>query len=78
MGTYPGPWARGISYPAAQHIKPYPCPVKGNGYNGYNGSPASAHSAGKRWCGEEGQIKDMKALGANPATGQLQPGIWMD
>ena len=26
MGTYPGGWARGISWPASQYLKPYPCP----------------------------------------------------
>eukprot|EP01047_Picozoa_sp_COSAG01_P053598 COSAG01_NODE_5762_length_4048_cov_3.069385_3_plen_254_part_00 len=25
MGTYPGGWAKGISWPAWQYIKPYPC-----------------------------------------------------
>ena len=78
MGTYPGGWAKGISYPAAQFLKPYPCPDTGRGYNSYNVSDGTARAAGKRWCGVEGQIKDMKALGANPSTGQLQPGIWMD
>ena len=26
MGTYPGGWAKGISWPAWKYLKPYPCP----------------------------------------------------
>lgn len=27
MGTYPGSWSKGLSYPAAQHLKAVPCPA---------------------------------------------------
>ena len=63
----PGGWARGISYPASKFLKPYRC-----------NTSLPWHAAPSRWCGLEGQIKDMKVLGANPATGQLTPGVWMD
>ena len=26
MGTYPGSWSSGLSYPAADHVAAFPCP----------------------------------------------------
>lgn len=60
ISTYPGAWSQGISFPANEFLKPYPCP--GN------------HT---RTCGVEGQVLDMRRLGADAAGGQLQPGLSM-
>ena len=68
--------AANISFPAAPYLKPYPCAKPPPGM-----PPRPAHAGPPgpgRWCGMEGQIKDMKALGVNPSNGQLQPGVWMD
>jgi hypothetical protein len=74
MGTYPGRWAANVSFPAAPYLKPYPCAAPPPGLPRRRGwQPAPG-----RWCGMEGQIKDMKALGVDPGSGQLQPGVWMD
>ena len=54
MGTYPGGWARGISYPAWQYLKPFSC-------------ADAAVSVGQdptRTCGLEGQIIDMIKFGS--------------
>jgi hypothetical protein len=36
-----------------------------------------AHTVGK-WCGLKGQVQDMIDSGADAASGQLSPGIWMN
>lgn len=37
MGTYPGSWSKGISYPAKDHLEAYPCPHASGRWCGIKG-----------------------------------------